>query len=276
LPDPAPPAGTGVSTTSLPPVAVAQPAPPLSYEPDQGTPPLQRTHTSTPDSVAPDTAVVVNDSVALPVDSAVAKKRTLDFPDGDFSLVAELGFCAPASAGGIEIKPFSYNAGISGRYSVHAWARHTISLEAGVFAAHHFIGQEQYKSKPLFGGRRDHERILQLKTRFMLLDHIYINRNPEAKVDAVEFGVFSDLGFFSSHVAIDNSSQGTEALLTRNKTRLFGLHYLRKAQFGLTARIANDVWSVFTNYRFGSLLKAASDDGDLPKLVIGATFAFGG
>lgn len=258
--------GTNGAVGSNPPVATYQPAPPLQQQQDPGHPPLQKPQTVPP--VAPvDSATAKQDTVAPTKDS-----RDFDFPDGEFSLVTELGFYNPVLVDGIEIKPGSYNAGGAMRYTIHPWSRHKLSLEAGLFISQHFIAQDQHKFSPMFTEKHDHERLMQFKTRFMLMDHIYVLRSPIAGIDAVEVGVFSDIGFFSTHVAIDNTGNTKEASLTRNKSRLFGLHYLHSAQSGLTARIANDVWSVFANYRFNKLVKSGPDGGDLPKLVVGATF----
>lgn len=258
--------GTSGAVGSNPPVVTYQPAPPLQQQQDPGHPPLQKPNAVPP--VAPiDSATAKQDTIAPPKDS-----RDFNFPDGEFSLVAELGFYNPILVDGIEIKAGSYNAGGAMRYTIHPWSRHKLSLEAGLFISQHFIAQDQHKFSPMFIERHDHERIMQFKTRFMLMDHIYVLRSPIAGIDAIEVGVFSDIGFFSTHVAIDNTGNTKEASFTRNKSRLFGLHYLHNAQSGLTARIANDVWSVFANYRFNKLVKSSPDGGDLPKLVVGATF----
>ena len=254
----------------------AQPAPPLQYEPDYGSPPLQRPQTSPPVSTQapppPDSSVTVNESVTP---DEPKKDRDIHFPEGELSLIAEFGFCNPVYTEGIEIKPGSYNGGVAMRYSIHPWSRHKISGEGGLFLSQHFIQQDHHRFYPMFVEAHDHERVMQIKTRFMLMDHIYINRNPEAKVDAIELGVFSDIGFFSTHVAVNNTVRTKDAAFSRDKSRLFGLHYLRHTQFGMTARIANEVWSVFANFRFTQLVKGSPDGGDLPRLVVGATFAFG-
>lgn len=249
--------------------ATYQLPPPLQPIPQATEPPLQRPQ----GSPAPPIAVVNDTTPTKPAEPS--EDRGFDFPEGEFSMIAELGFYNPILTEGIAIKPTSYNAGGAMRFTIHPWSRHKFSLEAGLFISQHFIAQNQRKASPLFIEEHDHERLMQFKTRFMLMDHVYVLRSPVAKMDAVELGVFSDLSFFSTHVAIDNTGNTKEASLTRNKSRLFGLHYLHNAQFGMTARIANEVLSVFANYRFTQLVKAAPDGGDLPKLVVGATFAFG-
>lgn len=261
--------GTNGAVGSNPPVATYQPAPPLQQQQDPGHPPLQRPQT-VPPVVPPDSITAKQDTTSPP-----GNKRDFDIPEGEFSLVAELGFYNPVLSKGIEIKAGSYNAGGAMRYTIHPWSRHKLSLEAGLFISQHFIAQDQNKYYPMFIEKHDHERILQFKTRFMLMDHLYVLRSPVAKMDAIQLGVFSDIGFFSTHVAIDNTGNTKEASFTRSKSRLFGLHYLQHAQFGLTARIANELWSVFANYRFHSLVKASLHGGDLPRLVVGATFTFG-
>jgi hypothetical protein len=261
-----------------PPVATYQPSPPLQQQSDPGHPPLQKPNTAPPVTPAdpllpPDSTVAKNDSVSPPEDPKPG--RDFNFPEGEFSLVAELGFCNPVYTDGIEIKAGSYNAGGAARYTIHPWSRHKLSLEAGLFISQHFIAQDHHKYYPMFMERYDHERIMQWKTRFMLMDHLYVLRSPVAEMDAIELGLFSDISFMSTHVAIDNIGNTKEASFTRNKSRLFGLHYLHNAQFGMTARVANDVWSVFANYRLTQLVKGNPDGGDLPELVVGATFAFG-
>lgn len=256
-------------TTSYPQTASHVPAPPLQTVPEQPTPPLVRP-SNTADAPPADSTVAAKDPVT--VDSSDGS----GFPEGEFSLVAELGFYNPVYNSGIEIKPFSYNAGCALRYTIHPWSRHKISGEGGLYASGLFIRQHQQKYTLLFETDHDKERMLQFKWRFLLLDHIYVSRKEDAKFDAVEIGLFSETGLFSTHVAVDYHGNDESALLTRSKTRLFGLHYLRTMQCGLTARIANDVWSVFANYRLNSLVKAGPDGGDLPKLVVGTTFAFGG
>jgi hypothetical protein len=262
-----PPQNSGTNGTNGASGVSYQPSPPLQQQQDPGHPPLQKPQTVPP--VAPP------DSVVASGQRPDTTTRKFDFPEGEFSLVAEFGFYNPVLVDGIEIKAGSYNAGGAMRYTIHPWSRHKLSLEAGLFISQHFIAQDQHKHSPMFIEQHDHERLMQFKTRFMLMDHIYVLRSPVAKMDAIELGVFSDIAFFTTHVAIDNTGNTKEASLTRNKSRLFGLHYLHNAQFGLTARIANDVWSVFANYRFTQLVQASPDGGDLPKLVVGATFAFG-
>lgn len=116
---------------------------------------------------------------------------------------------------------------------------------------------------------------MQWKFRMMLTDHIYVTRNSAAKVDAIELGFFSELGFLSTHVAINNSGSDKDAMFTRDKMRQFGLKYLRRAQVGFTIRVANDHWSVFAKYRFNTLIKSADPHGgDLPKVVVGVTRSF--
>lgn len=260
-------------TTGTGPVAGYYPAPPLEPLPPVTTPPLP----PPPVVVAPpDSAVAANDSLPVqPADTVANNDRGFDFPEGEFALIAEAGFYNPVYTSGAAIKPFSYNAGASLRYTIHPWSRHKISAECGLFISNLFISQDQHKFSPLFIESYDKERIMQWKSRFMLMDHIYFSRKEDAKFDAVELGVFSDLGLFSTHVAVDYHGNDEKAMLIRSKTRLFGLNYLRTVQYGLTARIANDVWSVFANYRLSNMLKAGPDTGDLPKLLLGATFAFG-
>lgn len=252
-------------TTAYPQTASHSPAPPLQTVPEQPTPPLVR-----PSNV---TAVPPADSsIAAKNPAPVDSSNKIEFPEGELSLVAELGFYNPLYISGIEIKPLSFNAGCAFRYTIHPWARHKISGEGGLYASGIFIEQDQHKYNPLFETRHDKERILQFKWRFVFMDHIYFSRKENALFDAVEVGLFSDIGLFSTHVVVDYYGNNESAMLTRSKTRLFGLHYLRTMQCGLTARIANDVWSVFANYRLNSLVKAGPDGGDLPTLVVGATF----
>lgn len=269
---PSPPNGT----SGYPQTASNSPAPPLQTVPEQPTPPLVRP--SYPTAPPSDSAVANNPPPADSVDG-----NGFDFPEGEFSLAAELGFYNPVYTSGIEIKPFSYNGGVALRYTIHPWSRHKISGESGLFVSHIFIAQDQHKCDPLFIEDHDNERIMQWKLRFLVMDHMYVLRNESAEFDAVEIGMFSDIGIFSTHVAVDTRGNNENAMLTRNKSRLFGLHYLRRMQCGLTARIANDAWSVFASFRFNSLVKAeprpagfsGSGGGDLPALVLGATFAIG-
>lgn len=266
-PPDSPPVAASAAPAENPANAASNPAS-LDSIPEAPEPPLVRPEYAT---TTPSDSVVA----ATPPPSDTADAGGINFPEGELSMIAELGFYNPVYTTGIEINPFSYNAGASFRYSVRMWPRHKLSADGGVFASHVFIKQDQHKYSPLFTTRHSGERLLQFKARFLLLDHIYCTRKEDAKFDAVEIGVFSDIGLFSTHVAIDNMGHNDAALYTRSKTRLFGLHYLRTAQYGMTVRIANELWSVFANYRFNSLVKADPDGGDLPKLVIGTTFAFG-
>lgn len=255
--------GTNGTTVSPTPAQKLQPVP------ESSTPPLVRPSYAT--SPPADTTVAANDPP--PVDSD--NGNGLNFPEGELSLVIELGFYNPVYTSGAEIKPLSYNGGAALRYTIHPWSRHKLSGEFGLFVSQLFIAQDQHKFYPLFTEDCDKERIMQCKSRFMLMDHIYVSRKEDAKFDAIEIGLFSDLGFFTSHVAVNTHGNDENAMLTRNKSRLFGLHYLRRMQYGLTARVANNVWSVFANYRLNSLVKAGPDGGDLPTLVVGTTFSFG-
>lgn len=276
-----PPAPNGPGIPVITPTATATgyfPSPPLQPLPPVEAPPLPPPPT---DSVVvvtdpqPDSLIAVVDSLpSLPTDTIV-RSKSFDFPEGEFSLIAEAGFYNPVYTSGAAIKPLSYNAGAALRYTIHPWSRHKISAECGLFISNLFISQDQHKSEPLFMEACDKERIMQWKSRFMLMDQVYFTRKEDAKFDAVQLGIFSDVGLFSTHVAVSYHGNDAKAALTRSKTRLFGLNYLRPMQYGLTARVANDVWSVFANYRFSTMLKANPDGVDLPKLVLGATFAFG-
>lgn len=198
----------------------------------------------------------------------------MKFPEGEFSLVAELGLYNSVAGENYEVRPQSYNAGVGIRYTIHPWSRHKISAEVSAFVSNISIRHSQRKSSPLFPERHGKERIMQWKTRFMIVDHMYITRNASARIDAIEFGLFSDVGFFSTHVAVDYHGNDDKAAMTRSKTRLFGLKYIRTAQFGCTIRVANDLWSAFANYRFNKLIKANTYGVDLPRLVIGVTRTF--
>ncbi len=257
-------------TTAYPQTATPTPAPKLQPLPESPTPPLVRP-TSVSVNPPADTSVAAKDPPPIDSDNG----NGINFPEGEFSLVTELGFYNPVYTSGVEVKPLSYNGGAALRYTIHPWSRHKLSGEFGLFMSQHFIAQDQHKFYPLFTEACDKERIMQWKSRFMLMDHIYVSRKEDAKFDAVEIGLFSDVGFFSSHVAVTTHGNDENAILTRNKSRLFGLHYLRRMQYGLTARVANNVWSVFANYRLNSLVKAGPNGGDLPTLVVGATFSIG-
>lgn len=261
---PAPLPSLPAATTSAPPIAFIPP-PQLHYV-DVTDPVLPSR-----DSIPADTNVAVNDS--LPIDSLVANEG-FQLPEGEFSLIAELGVYNPVSAHFLAVNPQSYNAGFGVRYTIHPFSRHKISAEGSTFISNISIRQDQRKQYPLFTEEHDKERIMQWKLRFTLLDHMYITRNASAFVDAVEVGVFGDIGIFSTHVAIDQHGRDDKAALTRSKTRLYGLKYIRKSQFGITMRVANDNWSAFVNYRFSTMIKAGTNGRDLPKIVIGITRRF--
>jgi hypothetical protein len=233
----------------------------------------EQTNPSAEPAMPPAPRVDSSVAASIPVKVDTADHSGFEFPEGDISLVAELGFYNPVYTTEQKIKPFSYNAGCALRYTIHPWSRHEISGESGIYANGFFLHTDSETE-----ASRKKERILQIKSRFLVMDHIYFTRKEDAKFDAIEFGLFSDIGFFSTHVSVDSHGNDDDAMLTRNKSRLFGLHYLHRMQCGLTARIANNVWSVFANYRFNSLVKSVPDGSpndsqrDLPKLVVGATF----
>lgn len=254
---------------SSPPVTYA--SPPALQPEEVVDPPLPNGH----DSLLPDSAIAQNDSVLIPTDS-VASNNAREFPEGEFSLYTELGFYNSFAGNSYAVKPLSYNAGGGIRYSIHPWSRHKISSDAGIFVSCISIRQDQRKTSPLFSEPHGKERITQLKLRFMLMDHVYITRNATARVDAVELGLFADIGLFSTHVAVDYHGNDDQAAMTRSKTRLYELKYLRTFQYGITLRVSNEKWSVFANYRCSSLLKAGPNGGDLPRLVIGLNMTLRG
>jgi hypothetical protein len=230
-----------------------------------------------PGTLPPDSAVVANDSVpAPPSDTTAPEGRRFGFPAGELSLIAEAGLYNSVAPAGIEINPLSCNAGLGARYTIHPWSRHQLAGEIGFFQSTFSIAQNQPKAAPLFREVVKHERITQWKLRIMIADRLVITRNEEARFDAVEIGMFCDLGVLSTHVAIHSDWNDEQAAYTRNKSRRAGLRYMETMQYGITARIVSGKWSVIANYRLSNMLKAGSHTGDLPKLLLGAAFAFGG
>lgn len=264
-PAPPPPVDNTPQPPASPPVAYS---PPPQLQPEPVNDPKLPAPPATP--ITPDSSTASTDSTAPPTDS-IADKRKFQFPEGEFSFIAELGFYNSASATAIEVKPQSFNAGVGARYTIHPFARHKIAAEGSLFNSSVSIRQDQHKQSPLFVEPHGKERIMQLKARFMLLDHFYITRSDSALIDALEIGLFADAGFFSTHVAVDYHGNDDKAALTRSKTRLYELKYIRTMQYGFTLRIANEKWSAFMNYRFNSLLKTGRGGDDLPKVVVGVS-----
>ena len=275
-------AGTQPAPKSSPqpaPIVSFDPAPSLQQIQEPVEPGLYRA-TKPNDTVNNIAAVLGQDSLAPATDtSAIAQEppqedKGFQFPDGEPSLIAEAGLFNSVAENGIELNPQSILIGGGIRYTVNAFSRHKIAGDFGVNMNILNINQEQNKQKPMFSEAHGKERIFMMKSRFMITDHFLITRNVEAKFDAIEIGLFSEINFFTTHVAVDYHGNDNTAALTRSKTRMFGLHYLRNIQFGTTVRIANDKFSVFGNYRLNKLVKGNPNGGDLPALVIGIEMKF--
>ncbi|HTF05876.1 MAG TPA: hypothetical protein VK826_17730 [Bacteroidia bacterium] len=265
----APPA-TATATATGPPLPTEQPVDPGYYR----VPVSPDTTVPKPTDIATDPNLPGTDTVAI-ADEPPQRDKGFEFPDGEFALTAELGFFGPAEKNGIQTRAKSFSTGGGLRYTVNASSRHGISADAGVHMSIFDINQGQRKQKPMFTEPHGKERILMLKTRFMVMDRIFITRNASARFDRLEVGIFSEMNFFSTHVALDQYGNDASAALTRHKTRLFGLHYIRCFQYGATIRLANEKLAIFANYRLNKLVKGDPDGGDLPKLLFSVELRLG-
>lgn len=232
------------------------------------------------DSLVPDTLIAQQDSVAPP-DSLVAKNdppRKRRHLNGNTSVVFAAGLLSPQQDYGYPVKWNSFAAGTGLRYTMKVKKKDRIVLDLGYRLNHFSIAQERRKAEPFTQEKHDREKISvhdfsgAVCTRF---NFAAPDDQPERWLD---IGLYGDNAFHTSNVYTDKRYNLETADREIVRTKLTGLHYMNRWDYGFTARYSCRYFNFFAMWRLSDLVENGSQEAyhrDLPRLIVGLEWNLG-
>ncbi|TND09255.1 MAG: hypothetical protein FD123_1658 [Bacteroidetes bacterium] len=236
----------------------------------------------THDSIPQDLFVCEDDPVDTLAEEPVIDSAEIATERGQtrrFSPVFESAVYAQAGLNGFQgrsgfpVKANSFAAGFGMRVTTMLKGRTSLVGDVGFRTHELFINQYKTKIAPLSEEAHDRERIVLnnfsggLGLRYNFIPQ---EKKPAQWIDITGYG---DWSFRTANIYIDEfrDEYSPAGRKFRVKTKITGLPYLHKLNYGVTARYGRGNFSVFAMWRISDLVKnrTAQHGADLPQLLVG-------
>jgi hypothetical protein len=168
----------------------------------------------------------------------------------------------------------SLTYGIRSKLKLFYW--NALVLDVAYRYDRYSIRQNTPKLSPLIAANHVRERISLHNFSVAFCDRINFRRRGNVMGNWLDLGVYADHVFRSANVFVDRhyDSNSASGFSYKVKTRIVGLPYIDKLNYGFAIRVGGDYYCFYAQYRVNSLFTVETPNNrDLPKLMLGVTFA---
>lgn len=176
------------------------------------------------------------------------------------------------------VNPNSFNTGFEMRMKTKLNPKSELTGAFGLGINSISLSQRRDKPEPFTTGIHSRERLTRagvraaLGVRYHLPDRV--KENGEKIKMEIDLEARGETDFYTANVFTDHFTDAAN-VAGRNyrvKTRITGLPYLHRLNYGVTARFTRNGCSAFAGYRISQLIADPDYAADLPKLTVGVGF----